>query len=462
MATARSTEAQQRGLAKDFSISQEDSTWEESILRNETVLQRVVPWDKLASGGVIEVREMEMMKRFLQYPEAQRRFLEEDGSNYGKLFLNLTGKLSQSDHLQFLLALVDTFLTRDDSFCGIFLRLNELNQFLPFEPFMNHLRRDGGDWFINAKASKIVGLFLVQAPRYGISQEILTSQTRFLVKWISYHLDKNDKPELVDPLLTSLRTILRTQEARTIFDTFHGLQILERFLKSPHHPIVYNAMFCFWLLSYNSELSKEKFTRTFLQTIVETIKNIQREKIIRISIATLRNLAEANRINCVHIIEGGLMKLLPNLILRKWGDEELEGNLTYLDEVLQQVMGELGSWEKYKAEILSGNLEWSMVHKNDRFWRENASRFAENNFQVVGVLINLIMKSENSIVLAVALNDIGRFVRSHPAGRNVVQSLPDAKLAVMAKLNHRDPEVQKEALLAIQKLMVSNWEFLSN
>ena len=35
-----------------------------------------------------------------------------------------------------------------------------------------------------------------------------------------------------------------------------------------------------------------------------------------------------------------------------------------------------------------------------------------------------------------------------------------AKVNIMEKLEHHDAEVQKEALLAIQKLMVSNWEFL--
>ncbi len=169
-----------------------------------------------------------------------------------------------------------------------------------------------------------------------------------------------------------------------------------------------------------------------------------------------------------------------------------------MDETLQKMMSELGSWDMYKAEILSGNLEWSLVHKNDRFWRENAGRFAENNFQMVGVLINIISVSENPLVhalpfplappnmshdfiffrslplfffflclfssqvLAVALNDIGRFVRFHPGGRAAVQAIPQAKMAIMAKLNHPDGEVQKQALLAIQKLMVSNWEFLSS
>ena len=43
----------------------------------------------------------------------------------------------------------------------------------------------------------------------------------------------------------------------------------------------------------------------------------------------------------------------------------------------------------YKAEVLSGNLEWSPVHKNEKFWRENIMRFEDSNFQVLGVLCDV-------------------------------------------------------------------------
>tara|TARA_R110002050_G_scaffold16917_3_gene50898 strand:- start:1006 stop:1323 length:318 start_codon:yes stop_codon:yes gene_type:complete len=95
------------------------------------------------------------------------------------------------------------------------------------------------------------------------------------------------------------------------------------------------------------------------------------------------------------MVEAGFMKILPNLLMRKWGDDELEGNLHALNDTLQDVMSELGSWDRYKAEILSGELEWSMVHKSDRFWREHASNFSENNFQIPGVLIDIISNSQN-------------------------------------------------------------------
>lgn len=33
---------------------------------------------------------------------------------------------------------------------------------------------------------------------------------------------------------------------------------------------------------------------------------------------------------------------------------------------------------------MSGNLVWSLVHRSEKFWRENVGRFEENNFKVLG------------------------------------------------------------------------------
>jgi hypothetical protein len=75
------------------------------------------------------------------------------------------------------------------------------------------------------------------------------------------------------------------------------------------------------------------------------------------------------------------------------------------------------SFELYKEEVMSGNLVWSLVHRSEKFWRENVGRFEENNFKVLGVLLELIRSSNNPQVLAIACYDLGEFVRFHPRGR---------------------------------------------
>lgn len=55
--------------------------------------------------------------------------------------------------------------------------------------------------------------------------------------------------------------------------------------------------------------------------------------------------------------------------------------------------------------------------------------------------------------LAVACNDVGRFVEFHPHGRYIVSDLRGKEL-VMRLMQHPDAEVQKRALLAVQKIML--------
>lgn len=97
----------------------------------------------------------------------------------------------------------------------------------------------------------------------------------------------------------------------------------------------------------------------------------------------LRNFGPDNE-NNVQMIQSGFMRVLDNIRLRNWKDQEMEGNLESLNESLQQVLHEMSSWERYKSEILSGNLEWSPVHRSEKFWKENVNRFEENDFEVLG------------------------------------------------------------------------------
>ncbi|WAR18050.1 VATH-like protein [Mya arenaria] len=124
-----------------------------------------------------------------------------------------------------------------------------------------------------------------------------------------------------------------------------------------------------------------------------------------------------------------------------------------------QVEGVATSFDEYVTEIKSGRLEWSPVHKSDRFWRENAIRLNEKNYELLKILVRLLEGSRDPLILSVAAHDIGEYVRYYPRGKNVIEQL-GAKHLVMQYLTHEDPNVRYEALIAVQKLMVHNWEYL--
>lgn len=62
--------------------------------------------------------------------------------------------------------------------------------------------------------------------------------------------------------------------------------------------------------------------------------------------------------------------------------QDLLEALNQLDEGLKANIKKLSSFDKYKQEVLLGHLDWTPVHKDSMFWRDNVSNFEENDFQV--------------------------------------------------------------------------------
>ncbi len=54
--------------------------------------------------------------------------------------------------------------------------------------------------------------------------------------------------------------------------------------------------------------------------------------------------------------------------------------------------------------------------------------------------------------MSIALHDVGEFVRAHPSGKQLVTKF-GAKPYIMQHLTSSDPQINKEALSCVQKLM---------
>jgi len=99
------------------------------------------------------------------------------------------------------------------------------------------------------------------------------------------------------------------------------------------------------------------------------------------------------------------------------------------------------------------------VHKSESFWKENAIVLEENDCKLLKILISLL-DTGNSRTQAVACYDIGEFIRFHPRGKKIITDLK-AKILLMQLMTKPNEEVQKQALLCVQKLLVNNWAYLA-
>jgi V-type H+-transporting ATPase subunit H len=224
--------------------------------------------------------------------------------------------------------------------------------------------------------------------------------------------------------------------------------------------VVYEVGFSLWLLSYNASLLHLFREHRVIRALVGVIKSLLRVKVVRVALAALRNLLDKEKCNEA-MIDAGLPRLLPVIgaRLQQWDDEEIADDARAIEASLSKDIKELSSFEMYEREVMSGELTWSVVH-TEKFWRENFQKFDKENFKLVRALVSLLTMKEDKATLEVACFDLGEFARFHPNGKKVIQKI-DGKSRLMNRMGHPDAQVAKQALLAVQKLMVNNWEFLS-
>jgi len=187
--------------------------------------------------------------------------------------------------------------------------------------------------------------------------------------------------------------------------------------------------------------------------------------VIRIILATFRNVLEKVedremvRESALQMVQSKTLKTLEMMDAKKYDDPDLQDDIDFLSEKLHANVQDLSSFDEYCTELKSGRLQWSPVHKSEKFWRENAQKFNERNFDMIKTLIKTLDVATDPLILCVAAHDIGEYVRYHPRGKNVIEQY-QGKQAVMRLLTAEDPNVRYHALLAVQKLMVHNWEYL--
>lgn len=257
--------------------------------------------------------------------------------------------------------------------------------------------------------------------------------------------------------------------------------------------LTYETLLCGWLLTFDYGCLAELHREKIIPKVHRVLQRAQKEKVIRMCLMIYQNFCYAQRkyYNArnsvgeyvdasiyllgsqlserekgpnyyVDLIGMGIMKTLWQLARRKFGDDDIPAAVEELTQILDQNMDAVTSFTEYKGEVLSGSLEWSPVHTSTKFWKENATKFEENGYEALRELADILAKSRNELTLAVACHDVGEIVRYHPSGRMIlnVPQVAGLKERVMGLMSHSNPEVAKNALVAVQKIMVQKWEFI--
>merc|ERR1719397_213498 len=380
---------------------------------------------------MISQEDFSVISRLDSGDQASRdKVAKEAPQQCAKTLYNLLGHISKDQTVQYLLTLVDDFLQEDKARVAIFRDYSRKRKESVWAAFLNLLNRPDG--FIQNMTSRVVAKMACWSP-----EQMQGSDLQYYLTWLKDQLRMTGN-EYVQSVARCLQMMLRIDNYRQAFMAVDGIGTVVSVLSGRvNFQIQYQLTFCLWVTSFSIPLAT-KLNKNLIEKPEE---------------------AEVKKENCISMVQCKVMKQLELLEQRKFEDEDIQEDITFLMEKMNESVQDLSSYDEYVTEVRSGRLEWSPVHRSEKFWRENAAKLNDKNYELVKILIQLLETARDPLILSVACFDLGEYVRHYSRGKHVLEHL-GGKTMVMALLSHDDPNVRYEALLAVQKLMVHNWEYL--
>ncbi|XP_071216724.1 V-type proton ATPase subunit H-like isoform X2 [Salvelinus alpinus] len=418
-----------------------------------------VNWQSYLQGQMISAEDCEFIKKFeVAHSEEKQTILTNEGQQCARTFLNLMAHISKEQTVQYILTLIDDTLQENHQRVNIFFDYAKKTKNTAWSYFLPMLNRQ--DLFTVHMAARII------AKLAAWGRDLMEgSDLNYYFTWIKTQLSSQSS-QYVQCVAGCLQLMLRVNEYRFAWVEADGVNCITAVLSNKcGFQLQYQMAFCVWLLAFSSQLCEQLRRYNVVPALSDILQESVKEKVTRIILAAFRNLLEKSAERETHqeyalaMIQCKVLKQLENLDQQKYDDEDITEDLKFLLERLGESVQDLSSFDEYSSELKSGRLEWSPVHKSEKFWRENAVRLNEKNYELLKILTRLLEVSDDPQVIAVAAHDVGEYVRHYPRGKRVIEQLGGKQL-VMNHMHHEDQLVRYNALLAVQKLMVHNWEYL--
>uniref|UniRef100_A0A3P9H9T2 V-type proton ATPase subunit H n=1 Tax=Oryzias latipes TaxID=8090 RepID=A0A3P9H9T2_ORYLA len=423
------------------------------------VRANMVNWQSYLQSQMISAEDCEFIKKFeMANSEEKQAILAQEGHQCAKTFLNLMAHISKEQTVQYILTLIDDTLQENHQRVNIFFDYAKKTKNTAWSYFLPMLNRQ--DLFTVHMAARVI------AKLAAWGRDLMEgSDLNYYFNWIKSQLSSQSS-QYVQCVAGCLQLMLRVNEYRFAWVEADGVNCITAVLSNKcGFQLQYQMVFCVWLLAFSPQLCEQLRRYNVVPALSDILQESVKEKVTRIILAAFRNLLEKSAERetrqeyALAMIQCKVLKQLENLEQQKYDDEDITEDIKFLLESLGESVQDLSSFDEYSSELKSGRLEWSPVHKSEKFWRENAGRLNEKNYELLKILTRLLEVSDDPQVIAVAAHDVGEYVRHYPRGKRVIEQLGGKQL-VMNHMHHEDQLVRYNALLAVQKLMVHNWEYL--
>ncbi|XP_030793396.1 V-type proton ATPase subunit H isoform X3 [Rhinopithecus roxellana] len=395
-----------------------------------------VNWQSYLQGQMISAEDCEFIQRFemKRSPEEKQEMLQTEGSQCAKTFINLMTHICKEQTVQYILTMVDDMLQENHQRVSIFFDYARRSKNTAWPYFLPMLNRQ--DPFTVYMAARII------AKLAAWGKELMEgSDLNYYFNWIKTQLSSqklrgsgvavetgtvssSDSSQYVQCVAGCLQLMLRVNEYRFAWVEADGVNCIMGVLSNKcGFQLQYQMIFSIWLLAFSPQMCEHLRRYNIIPVLSDILQESVKEKVTRIILAAFRNFLEKSTERetrqeyALAMIQCKVLKQLENLEQQKYDDEDISEDIKFLLEKLGE------------------------------------------SVQDLRILTKLLEVSDDPQVLAVAAHDVGEYVRHYPRGKRVIEQLGGKQL-VMNHMHHEDQQVRYNALLAVQKLMVHNWEYL--
>ncbi|KIY66259.1 ATPase V1 complex subunit H [Cylindrobasidium torrendii FP15055 ss-10] len=422
---------------------------------SNNVRSKSVPWEGYQRADLVTLEELALIKKVDRQPKTKiESVLLSDGPTYALLYLHLLKKLTRVDTIQIILVLIADSLADHEERVSLYTRTTETEPDLPHGPLLKALS-ESEDEFTQLKAAQIITVLLSGDKTSPLPTHILHTYLTAISNFIQ-HSSVNKR----DLAVQCLESLLTRQDCRQAVWEMQGITngFLEILRHNPSSQMSYQVAFCIWLLSFEQNIAEQIDKKcNIVPLLIEVAKSAAKEKVIRIIVAAFRNLlVKAPETNIPAMLASQLLPFTKNLSGRKWSDEDIMDDIQYLKDELTVRFESLSTWDEYTSELSSGHLSWTPVHESDEFWKENALKLNENDCKLLKDLLKLLNDAQEPLVIAVAAQDVGQYVKHCDRGKKLVTDL-GGKARVMELMSHENADVRYRALMSVQQIVSHPW-----
>ena len=292
----------------------------------DLIRTRTIPWEGYFKANLITKQELDGISD-----------IKDSSKEHWLLFIALLEKLSRIDTLQSLLVLIDDYLSSlDQQGENNKPRLDIIiaNHTKSLTLFLKLLSKE--DEFIQLMAAKICAYL------FGLNQISNVQpgeQFKAYSQWLLLRLNST-KPEIIDLCLQYLQATLAVTWFKSIFYDMQGsvAALMNVLKKDSTFQVQYQTIYCIWLLTFDSEICAEIEQESHIVPILKEIaKNAIKEKVVRVVMATFKNLLlKAPKENMVPMLGAKVLDIVEQFSVRKWSDEEILDDIKELETELKR------------------------------------------------------------------------------------------------------------------------------